>query len=260
MKIQNLTAQTSYFGYEAHGFYLEPNGVSREMPPAMAGNTYLRADAEAGRIRILCDAVDKNNLKAMGIDLPTSEKPIPAQVPEARVTAVVPKDTVDMMKVELSNFVASLRTLPEKVKYLEEMILKGKPQAKGLAEEMLKPLKAQLVNDVTSQPKPDKPADQKPAAPAREVKATEPQMNIGNTATGVDGGPEDGLSGSEGAVGEPGSDNMPPRTKALANMSKLEMLAYATTIGCSVNPTTSHKDLKETVMAQEKAKGYAFKK
>ena len=48
MKVQNLMKDTAYFGYEAHGFYLKTNEVSREMPPALAGNAYLRADAEAG--------------------------------------------------------------------------------------------------------------------------------------------------------------------------------------------------------------------
>lgn len=249
MKIQNLTADTRYFGYEAHGFSLKANEVSREMPAVLAANNYLRQDVAKGIIRLLCDAQDNSNLRAMGLTLPTSEKPTPAAIAK---TAVVPKETVNLMKVELQSYINGMRSLPEKVKYLEDLIAKGKPQAKGIAEQILEPLKAQLVNDVTNHPKGEEPSKQKVEEPKAEIKAQEPMMNIGKKE-------DAGIEGQSGPVGEPGVKRV-TRTKALAQMNKLELLSYGTTLGCDITPMTPHKDLKEKVVAKEKELGFEAKK
>lgn len=248
MKIQNLTSTTSYFGYEAHGFYLNPNEVSREMPAAMAANTYLRQDVEQGRVRLLCDATDRANLKSMELELPNADKPA-AEAPRASKMAVVPKDTVNLMKVELQTYLNGMGSLPEKVKYLEDLIEKGKPQAKGIAEQLLAPLKAQLVTDVTSHVKEEEPSKQKLVVPVDEIKNNEPQINIGHKEDPV----------IEGTTGAPGVKEV-TRTKAIAQMSKLELLSYGTTLGCDINPMTAHKDLKEKVAAKEKELGFECKK
>ena len=257
MKIQNLSKNTTYFGYEANGFTLETNEVSREMPAALVANTYLRQDVDSGMIRLLTDARDNNILRSMGIEIPTGVKPAPA--PETKM-AVVPRETVNLMKVELEAYLNGMRSLPEKVKYLEELITKGKPQAKGVAEALLEPLKAQLVNDVTSHPKEMEPSKQKTEETKPEVKSQEPMMNMGDKPTGVDGGSE--TKATSGDEGVPGTDGVKKaaRSKALAQMSKLELLSYGTTIGCDINPMTSHKDLKEKVAAKEKELGLEFKK
>ena len=250
MKIQNLSQNTCYFGYEANGFYLKTNEVSREMPAALAANTYLKQDVQKGNIRLLCDATDNNNLRAMGIALPTAGKPA---APTIVKTAIVPKQTVNLMLVELQNYLNGMHSLTEKVKYLEDLIAKGKPQAKGIAEDLLAPLKAQLVNDVTSHPKLEEPSKQVAEAPQPEIKSQEPMINIG-----IKDEQAEDLRETEPAPDKAGKQVT--RTKALAQMSKLELLSYGTTIGCDINPMTAHKDLKEKVAAKEKELGYELKK
>lgn len=248
MKIQNLLPTRSYFGYEAHGIYLNPQEISREVPVALASNEWLRADVQASRIRLMCDAQDRSVLRALGIELPSTDKAqeaLKTAVKPAPAVRLQPEATVNVMRVELEAYVNGMATLNDKVKYLEDLILKGKPQARGLAESLLAPLKALQINDPTHIDKPEAPINQEPQAPVEDVKATEPMINIGTPLI---------------AGGQDLAAPRAPRSKALANMSKLEMLSYATTIGCAANPMTPHKDLKTMVIAKETELGFEAKK
>ena len=242
MKIQSLMKDTSYFGYEAHGFYLKPNEISKEMPPVMAANTYLKSDVEAGRVRLLCDATDRSNLKALNIALPTFDKA--AVVPPPVVQkAALPRITVDIMKQEIDNMVGSMKTTADKIKYLEETLLKGKPQIRGLVAETLAKLKTMQSTDLTSHPKRPKPSEEVAEEKPAEIKATEPMINLGKKKVEP--------------VDEPDAEPaMPVRTKALAQMSKLELLTYGIKLGCrDIDPMTAHKDLKSRIADKEQELG-----
>ena len=250
MKIQNLLPTISYFGYEAHGIYLNPQEISRELPVALASNDWLRADVQASRVRLLCDAHDRSVMKALGIELPNADKAqevLKTAVKPAPAVRLQPEATVNVMRVELEAYVNGMATLNDKVKYLEDLILKGRPQARGLAEALLAPLKALQINDPTHIDKPEAPIDQEPQEPQADIKSGEPMINIGAPL----------IAGDRDLV-----PRVPqaPRSKALANMSKLEMLSYATSIGCAANPMTAHKDLKTMVTAKETELGYEAKK
>jgi len=95
MKIKNISGRTIHFGYRGAkpGFKLENNQTSRDLPPAVAHDKYLRRDVDAGVVELILTDAD---YRFLGIKPEKKEKPAPAPAPpKAEVKVEEPAPVVE---------------------------------------------------------------------------------------------------------------------------------------------------------------------